>query len=96
MALRHSQIQGVAVLTNGSLFWDEAVRRRVQGADIIMPTLSSAFDQTFKRIHRPHPELDLGTIIEGLKSLRKEYHGQLLLEAVFHPGSMILKKRLRR
>lgn len=76
----------VAVLTNGSLFWDEKVRRRVRGADIIMPTLSSAFDETFKRIHRPHPELDLSTIIEGLMSLRREYHGQLLLEVVFLAG----------
>jgi wyosine [tRNA(Phe)-imidazoG37] synthetase (radical SAM superfamily) len=76
----------IAVLTNGSLFWDEEVRRRVRGADVIMPTLSSAFDQTFKRIHRPHPELDLGTIIEGLKSLRREYQGQLLLEVIFLSG----------
>jgi len=86
----------IAVLTNGSLFWDEEVRRSVQGADIIMPTLSSAFDQTFKRIHTTHPELDLGIIVKGLRSLRGEYHGQLLLEVVFWPGSMILKKRLRR
>jgi wyosine [tRNA(Phe)-imidazoG37] synthetase (radical SAM superfamily) len=76
----------VAVLTNGSLFWDEEVRRCVQRADIIMPTLSSAFDQTFTRIHKPHPELDLGTIVEGLKSLRSEYQGQLFLEVVFLAG----------
>jgi len=76
----------VAVLTNGSLFWDEEVRRRVLGADIIMPTLSSAFDQTFRRIHRPHPDLDVGAIIEGLKRLRGQYHGQLLLEVVFLSG----------
>jgi len=76
----------VAVLTNGSLFWDKEVRRCVQGADIIMPTLSSAFDRTFKRIHRPDPELDLGTIFEGLKSLRGEYHGQMFLEVVFLAG----------
>ena len=76
----------VAVLTNGSLFWDDEVRRRVQGADIIMPTLSTAFDRTFKRIHKPHPELHLGAIIEGLKSLRSEYQGQLFLEVVFLSG----------
>ena len=28
----------IVVLTNGSLFWDEAVRSRVLGADLIMPT----------------------------------------------------------
>ena len=76
----------VAVLTNGSLFWDEEVRRRVQSADIIMPTLSTAFDRTFKRIHKPHPELHLGAIVEGLKILRSEYQGQLFLEVVFLAG----------
>ncbi|MCP4669527.1 MAG: radical SAM protein, partial [Deltaproteobacteria bacterium] len=41
----------VAVLTNGSLFWREDVRKRVLGADVIMPTLSSAFSHTFRIIH---------------------------------------------
>ena len=58
----------VAVLTNGSLLWRKEVRSRVLMADIIMPTLSSAIDHTFRRIHRPHGELDLGSIIDGLKT----------------------------
>jgi wyosine [tRNA(Phe)-imidazoG37] synthetase (radical SAM superfamily) len=76
----------VAVLTNGSLFWREEVRQRVLQADIIMPTLSSAFDHTFGMIHRPHPDLDLGTIIDGLETLRKDYRGQIFLEVVFLAG----------
>jgi len=76
----------VAVLTNGSLFWRGEIRQRVLGADIIMPTLSSAFDQTFKMIHRPHPGLDLSAVIDGLKGLRQDYKGQLFLEVVFLAG----------
>lgn len=76
----------VAVLTNGSLFWRGEIRQRVLGADIIMPTLSSAFDQTFRMIHRPHPALEFTAVIDGLKGLRQDYKGQLFLEVVFLAG----------
>ncbi len=76
----------VAVLTNGSLFWREEIIRRVLKADIIMPTLCSSFDRTFKMIHRPHAGLNLGPIIEGLKGLRQYYNGQLFIEVIFLAG----------
>ena len=59
----------VVILTNGSLFWDEAIRKRVLAADLIMPTLSSAFAHTFQTIHRPHRDLALDRIVEGLRQL---------------------------
>jgi len=70
----------IAILTNGALFWQEVVRRRVSGADIIMPTLTTAFEETFKTIHRPHPQLSLRRIVDGLKLLRQMYDGQIFLE----------------
>jgi wyosine [tRNA(Phe)-imidazoG37] synthetase (radical SAM superfamily) len=70
----------IAILTNGSLFGQGVVRRRVAGADIIMPTLTTAFEETFRTIHRSHPELHLKSIIEGLKRLRQMYNGQIFLE----------------
>jgi wyosine [tRNA(Phe)-imidazoG37] synthetase (radical SAM superfamily) len=70
----------IAILTNGSLFGQEVVRRRVAGADIILPTLTTAFEETFRTIHRSHPELHLKSIIEGLKRLRRMYNGQIFLE----------------
>lgn len=76
----------VALLTNGALFWVEEIRHRISGADIIMPTLSSSSEDTFRTIHRPHPQLELRTIIEGLKLLRQEYRGGLFLEVVFLAG----------
>lgn len=76
----------VALLTNGSLFWVEKIRHHVLRADIVMPTLSSAFDDTFRTIHRPHPELELRAIVDGLKMLRQEYRGGLFLEIVFLAG----------
>jgi wyosine [tRNA(Phe)-imidazoG37] synthetase (radical SAM superfamily) len=76
----------VALLTNGSLFWREEVREKVLRADLIMPTLSTAFEETFRAIHRPHRDLRLSNIIEGLKRLHQVYKGQLFLEVVLLAG----------
>ena len=76
----------IALLTNGSLFWKEEIRKRVLKADIILPTLSSAFENTFRMIHRPHQGLDLTTIIDGLKKLRQDYDGLLFLEVILLAG----------
>ena len=70
----------IVILTYGSLYGQEVVRRRVAGADIILPTLTTAFEETFRTIHRSHPELYLKSIIEGLKRLRQMYNGQIFLE----------------
>ena len=56
------------------------------GAHIIAPTLSSVFEETYRAIHRPHPDLKLALIVEGLKQLRKIYKGQILLEIVLLAG----------
>jgi wyosine [tRNA(Phe)-imidazoG37] synthetase (radical SAM superfamily) len=76
----------IAVLTNGSLLWNEAVRERLVKADIVMPTLSSGFEGTFKMIHRPHPRLDLELIIKGLKEFRSLYSGRFFLEVILLAG----------
>jgi wyosine [tRNA(Phe)-imidazoG37] synthetase (radical SAM superfamily) len=82
------------VLTNGSLLWQEDVRHRISGADIIMPTLTTAFEETFRLIHQPHVDLDLDTIVGGLKSLRRIYKGNLFLEVVFLAGFNDSEKEL--
>ncbi len=76
----------VALLTNGSLLWREEVRERVSGAHVIMPTLSSVFEETFRAIHRPHPDLRLQKVIGGIKALRESYRGELFLEVMFLAG----------
>jgi len=76
----------IVLLTNGSLFWMEAVRQRAKMADVIMPTLSSVIEDTFKTIHRPHPNLELRMVIDGLSKLRQIYKGQLHLEVVLLAG----------
>lgn len=76
----------VAVLTNGSLLWREEVRKRLLGADVLMPTLSTVNEAIFRKIHRPHPGLCLRQVIDGLKRLRDDYRGEVHVEVMLLAG----------
>jgi wyosine [tRNA(Phe)-imidazoG37] synthetase (radical SAM superfamily) len=76
----------VAVLTNGSLLGREDVRERLMKADVIMPTLSTVNEETYRKIHRPHPDLVLSRVIQGLRSLRRSYRGELHVEVMLLSG----------
>ncbi len=75
-----------AVLTNGSLLWRHDVRERISAAHLVMPTLTTAYEETFKVIHRPHSTLHIAAIISGLKDFRKMYTGNLFLEVILLAG----------
>lgn len=76
----------VAVLTNGTLFFQQQVRNDVKDAAVIIPSLDAATQKTFNRINRPPSYLRLGNIIGGLIQLRKEYSGKIWLEIFIIPG----------
>ena len=76
----------VAVLTNGSLLADPAVRRDLLPADVVLPTLSTVNEETFKAIHRPAPGISLPEILDGLIRFREEYEGEIWLEVFIVPG----------
>jgi wyosine [tRNA(Phe)-imidazoG37] synthetase (radical SAM superfamily) len=76
----------IAVLTNGSLLYDQEVRRELYEADVVIPSLDAAIESTFKRINQPHKELNLKNIIEGLKLFTQEFSGEVWLEIVFAKG----------
>ncbi len=76
----------VSVLTNGSLLTESEVREELLLADRVIPTLTTTSQATFERIHRPHPGLEVGAIIEGMERFREEYSGHLWLEVFVIPG----------
>ncbi|WP_456409354.1 radical SAM protein [Caldithrix abyssi] len=75
-----------AVLTNGTLFYDEQVRAQLSQADVVIPSLDAAIETTFKRINNPHPDLELKKIIQGLIQFRREFSGKIYLEIFIVPG----------
>lgn len=75
-----------AVITNGTLFSLEDVRYDLLAADVILPSLDAVSQEVFERVDRPHPQLRIETIIEGLVTFRSEYKGQIWLEIMLAKG----------
>jgi wyosine [tRNA(Phe)-imidazoG37] synthetase (radical SAM superfamily) len=75
----------VAVITNGTLFWDKEVRNEVIRADVLLPSLDAVSRLAFIKINRPNKNLNIDKIIEGLILLRKEFEGKIFLEIFFVP-----------
>ena len=76
----------VAVLTNGTLFYDKDVRTAIIDADIVLPSLDAATDYVFKKLNRPHKNLHIDKYIQGLIDFRKEFKGKIWLEIFILPG----------
>ena len=76
----------LCVLTNGTLLFRDDVRRDLAEADLVIPSLDTALEETFQRLNRPHPDLDLNRIIDGLKLFRREFKGEFRLEILFSAG----------
>lgn len=76
----------VAVLTNGSLFYDKNLRKELLKADVVLPSLDTASNRTFQKINRPFYDIELSDYIQGLIEFKKEYKGKLLLEVFILPG----------
>ena len=76
----------VAVLTNGTLLWRPEVRRKLLGADLAIPSLDTAVEETFRRLNQPAPDLKLDAVIEGLYAFREEFPGRFWLEVLLVQG----------
>jgi wyosine [tRNA(Phe)-imidazoG37] synthetase (radical SAM superfamily) len=86
----------VAVLTNGSLLWDEAVREALLGADLVAPSLDAGANDLFQRINRPHPALVFEKIVEGLVEFRNAYTGRIWIEVFLLDGTNTTPMALQR
>ncbi|MEJ2690604.1 MAG: radical SAM protein, partial [Deltaproteobacteria bacterium] len=73
--LRKRSAKPVAVLTNGSLLSDREVRHDLAEADLVIPSLDAARDESYRKVNRPHPDFPIARLIEGLVRFSREYHG---------------------
>jgi len=76
----------VAVLTNGTLLTDPAVRAALAKADVVAPSIDAVSRAAFERVNRPHQSLDPAAIADALVSFAREYRGKIWLEVVFVEG----------
>ncbi len=72
----------VAVITNGALLYDQEVRKELLLSDVVLPTLDAVEDRMFRIINRPHKNLKLELIIEGMRKFREEFSNQIWMEVM--------------
>lgn len=76
----------VAVITNGSLLWDEDVAKALMNADWISLKLDAPVEELWRKINRPHGSLSFNQIIEGMLKFSEAYKGTLTLETMLVKG----------
>ncbi len=76
----------IALVTNGTLFHLPEVRAACGAIDLVLPSLDAGDEETFRRINRPHGDLTLEEMVDGLARLRREFAGQVWLEVFLIEG----------
>ena len=76
----------VAVLTNGALLYLPEVRQELKTADLVLPSLDAAREETFRAINRPLADYPLSRLMAGLEAFRREYPGPIWLEILLLKG----------
>ncbi len=76
----------VAILTNGTLFGEKAVREELMQADLVLPSLDAATDEALRKLNRPRRELLVSGYIGGLIDFSREFKGEIWLEIFLLPG----------
>ncbi|MFA7676773.1 MAG: radical SAM protein [Candidatus Omnitrophota bacterium] len=76
----------ICVITNSSLLSRRQVRQELKQADLIVPSLDSAIEATFRKINRPCKDVKFEKILKGLIALRREFKGKIWLEVMLLKG----------
>ncbi len=76
----------VALITNGSLLWDEEVAAAAARADLVCPSLDAGGPETWERVNRPAPGITFEKVLGGLVAFRDRFPGQLWLEVLLLAG----------
>ena len=76
----------VAVISNASLLWREAVRDALMQADWVSLKVDAIAEPLWRRINRPHPSLDHLAILEGMAVFAGGFSGTLATESMIVRG----------
>lgn len=75
----------VAVITNGTLFHLSSVREALAEADLVMASIDALDEGIFFSINRPHQDLTLFEMKNGLLEFKKCFKGKLWVEIFIVP-----------
>ena len=74
------------ILSNSSTINRKSIQNALKKLDIVKLSLDSADEKTFKKIDRPHKNINLQEIIKGIIEFRKIYKGELIIEILVVKG----------
>ena len=79
----------IGIITNASLVFREDVRADLLKADWVSLKFDSIRTKSWRRINRPHRELELGLILEGMLEFSKIFTGEIVTETMLVQGISI-------
>jgi wyosine [tRNA(Phe)-imidazoG37] synthetase (radical SAM superfamily) len=71
------------ILTNSATLVDEAVFKSLLKLDQVKLSLDAVSADVFKKIDRPHKDIDVSKVVERAVAFSKEYKGKLFIEILF-------------
>ncbi len=74
------------ILSNSSTINRKNIQNALKKLDIVKLSLDSADEKIFKKIDRPHKNINLQEIINGIIEFRKIYKGELIIEILVVKG----------
>jgi wyosine [tRNA(Phe)-imidazoG37] synthetase (radical SAM superfamily) len=72
----------IAVITNASLLWQKETREDLLAADFVSLKMDVVSENLWKRVNRPHKNLKLDIILDGIKEFAKTFEGTLVSETM--------------
>ena len=84
-ALRELGIR-IAVISNASLIWREDVRAELMEADWVSLKVDAVRIPTWRQVDRPHGNLSLDAILEGIRTFAADFKGDFVTETMLVEG----------
>jgi wyosine [tRNA(Phe)-imidazoG37] synthetase (radical SAM superfamily) len=72
----------IAILTNASLILREGVKEELLNADLVSVKVDAVSEHLWKRINRPHNDLKLDAVLQGIIEFAEEFEGILVSETM--------------
>lgn len=76
----------IAVISNSSLIWDDDVKEALYEADWVSFKVDAVDRDIWKKLNRPHKDIDLDRILEGIEEFSQSFTGELTTETMLVEG----------
>ncbi len=76
----------LAILTNSSLMYRPDVREDLMKFDLVSVKVDSVDRKVYRRVNRPHPSIELDTVLDGIRKFTAEYEGTVISETMLIDG----------